>query len=254
MKKAMLFVSFGSSYESARRDNIDKTVNYVAKNFEDYDVFQAYTSNMIRKKLNNQGIKIDSVSEALSKIKDSGYTKVVIVSLHIIAGFEYEKILEVVNDFNFNSCAITTPMLYDDKDYFDVATLVDKLFNDLEHPVILMGHGSEHKNDISYDKLQEELDKIKSNKYYIATVEGKVTIQDIIAKLKNNRQTDVFLTPFMLVCGDHANNDMAGDEDDSWINILKSEDIVANPVLKGLGEYEEVAKFFINKIKSKIFV
>ena len=220
MKKAMLFVSFGSSYESARRDNIDKTVNYVAKNFEDYDVFQAYTSNMIRKKLNNQGIKIDSVSEALSKIKDSGYTKVVIVSLHIIAGFEYEKILEVVNDFNFNSCAITTPMLYDDKDYFDVATLVDKLFNDLEHPVILMGHGSEHKNDISYDKLQE----------------------------------DVFLTPFMLVCGDHANNDMAGDEDDSWINILKSENIVANPVLKGLGEYEEVAKIFINKINSKIFV
>ncbi len=248
----MLFVSFGSSYESARKDNIDKTVNTIAKEFEAFDVFQAYTSNMIRKKLQNQGIKIDSVSEALTKIKDSGYTDVVIVSLHIIAGFEYEKILDVTRDFNFDSCIVTTPMLYEEKDYYDVAVLLDGLYNDLKHPVILMGHGSEHKNDLSYDRLQDELDKLDSKKYYIATVEGKITIEDIVIKLKNHGEKSVYLTPFMLVCGDHANNDMAGDEDDSWKNVLKSENIVVQPILKGLGEYEEVAKFFIKKINSLI--
>ena len=252
MKKAMLFVSFGSSYESARKNNIDKTVNIVAKEYEDYDVFQAYTSNMIRKKLQNQGIEIDSVSEALTKIKEKEYTDVVIVSLHIIAGFEYEKILKVTDDFKFESCKVTTPMLYEEKDYHDVAVLLDTLYKDLKDPVILMGHGSEHKNDISYDKLQDELDKIGSKKYYIATVEGKTTIEDIVIKLKNHGEDSVYLIPFMLVCGDHANNDMAGDEDDSWKNLLKSENIVAHPILKGLGEYEEVAKFFIKKINSII--
>ena len=156
----MLFVSFGSSYESARKNNIDKTVNRVAQEYKDYDVFQAYTSNMIRRKLKNQGIDIDSVSEALTKIKEKGYTDVVIVSLHIIAGFEYEKILKVTDDFNFDSCKVTTPMLYEEKDYHDVAVLLDTLYKDLKDPVILMGHGSEHKNDISYDKLQDELDKM----------------------------------------------------------------------------------------------
>jgi Cobalamin biosynthesis protein CbiK, Co2+ chelatase len=126
------------------------------------------------------------------------------------------------------------------------------LYKDLKDPVILMGHGSEHKNDISYDKLQDELDKIGSKKYYIATVEGKTTIEDIVIKLKNQGEKSVYLIPFMLVCGDHANNDMAGDEDDSWKNLLKSENIVAHPILKGLGEYEEVAKFFIKKINSII--
>lgn len=252
MKKAMLFVSFGSSYESARKDNIDKTVNIIAQEYKDYDVFQAYTSNMIRRKLKNQGIDIDSVSEALTKIKDSGYTDVVIVSLHIIAGFEYEKILDVTRDFNFDSCIVTTPMLYEERDYHDVAVLLDSLYKDLEHPVVLMGHGSEHKNDLSYDRLQVELDKIDNKKYYIATVEGKITVDDIIQKLKNHEEKSVYLTPFMLVCGDHANNDMAGDEDDSWKNVLKSENIVAKLILKGLGEYEEVAKFFIKKINSLI--
>ena len=252
MKKAMLFVSFGSSYESARKNNIDKTVNIVAKEYKDYDVFQAYTSNMIRRKLKNQGIDIDSVNEALTKIKDSGYTDVIIVSLHIIAGFEYEKILKVTKDFNFDSCKLTTAMLNEERDYHDVALLLDSLYKDLEHPIVLMGHGSEHKNDISYDRLQEELDKIDSKKYYIGTVEGKITIEDIVLKLKNQGEESVYLTPFMLVCGDHANNDMAGDEDDSWKNILKNQNIVVYLILKGLGEYEEVAKFFIKKINSII--
>ena len=83
-------------------------------------------------------------------------------------------------------------------------------------------------------------------------MEGKTTIEDIVIKPKNNGEDSVYLTPFMLVCGDHASNDMAGDEDDSWKNILKGENIVAKLILKGLGEYEEVGKFFIKKINSII--
>ena len=76
-------------------------------------------------------------------------------------------------------------MLHEERDYHDVALLLDSLYKDLEHPIVLMGHGSKHKNDISYDRLQEELDKIDSKKYYIRTVEGKITIEDIVLKLKN---------------------------------------------------------------------
>lgn len=112
----------------------------------------------------------------------------------------------------------------------------------------MMGHGSEHENDMAYENLQKKLDKISENKYYIATVEGSITIYDIIKKLKEKKINKVTITPFMLVCGDHANNDMIGDEDDSWINLLKSEAIEVDVILKGLGEYIEFRDFFVKNI------
>lgn len=250
MKKAMLVVSFGSSYENARKNNIDKTVNHIRDRFLEYDVFQAYTSIMIRKKLLKQGIEIDDVKMAIEKIKALNYDELLVVSLHIIEGFEYEKILKSVYEFkdDFNKITVTKPMLSQEEDYYKMAKLLDSLYSNIDMPIILMGHGSDHKNDISYEKLQIQLDKVNENKYYMATVEGKITIDDIIEKLETLSIKKVALTPFMLVCGDHANNDMAGDEEDSWTNILKEKGISPNPILKGLGEYELVGDYFVDKI------
>lgn len=252
MKKAMLFVSFGSSYESARRDNIDKTVNYISSNFAEYDAFQAFTSNIIRKKLQKQGIDIDDPFSALARIKSLGYDEVVVVSLHLIAGFEYEKILNATKEFEFKSIKLTNPLLSDDIDYENIAKILCDIYRDVKDNIIFMGHGSEHKNDKAYEKLQKKLDDIEKDRYYVATVEGDITIDDVILKLERNNIKNVTLTPFMLVCGDHANNDMAGSDEDSWVNMLKGKGITSLALLKGLGEYEQIGKYFVKKVRQVI--
>ena len=255
MKKAMLVVSFGTTYLKAKENSIDNTVKHIKDRFKDYDVFEAYTSVIVRKKLRDIGIEKDDVNTALFKIKEDGYKNIVIVSLHLIAGHEYEKkLLSQIDNYktDFENILITKPMLYEDKDYTKIADILEKIYCDIKNPIVFMAHGSDHKNDISYDKLQKQLDKKHKNKYYIATVEGSIGINDIIKKLSCNEINKVSLTPFMLVCGDHANNDMAGDEEDSWINILKKEAIEYDLILKGLGEYEEIRDYFADKILEKI--
>lgn len=255
MKKAMLVVSFGTTYLEAKKNSIDATVNYIKDRFPNYDIFQAYTSVIIRKKLSKIGIDIDDVKSALEKLQKQGYKDIIIVSLHLIAGHEYEKkILSIVDKHreSFDNISITRPMLYDEKDYAKMADILEKIYLDTEKPIVLMGHGTDHKNDIVYENLQRELDKKNKDKYHIATVEGSIGINDIIKKLSYKGIKKVSLTPFMLVCGDHANNDMAGDEEDSWINILKKESIKSDLILKGLGEYKEIREYFVEKILEKI--
>lgn len=250
MKQAILVVSFGTTYKEAMKNSIDATVNHIANEFKDYDIFQAYTSNIIRKKLIDRGMDINDTKTALEIIKNNGYEKVVILSLHLIAGYEYEKILDAVESYknDFREITATTPMLYKEQDYVEVSEIIEKLYSKIDIPIVMMGHGSNHENDIAYENLQQKLDKISADKYYIATVEGNITIDDIIRKLKEKGISKVTITPFMLVCGDHAHNDMIGDEDDSWINILKSNDIEVEVILKGLGEYKAVREFFCQKI------
>jgi len=250
MKKAILVVSFGTTYKEAMENSIDATVNHISNEFKDYDIFQAYTSNIIRRKLIDKGMDVNDTKTALEIIKNNGYEKVIILSLHMIAGYEYEKILEAVEAYknDFREITATTPMLYEEKDYKQVAEIIKKIYSKTNTPIVMMGHGSEHENDMAYENLQKKLDKISENKYYIATVEGSITIYDIIKKLKEKKINKVTITPFMLVCGDHANNDMIGDEDDSWINLLKSEAIEVDVILKGLGEYTEFRDFFCKKI------
>lgn len=138
MKKAILVVSFGTTYKEAMENSIDATVNHISNEFKDYDIFQAYTSNIIRRKLIDKGMDVNDTKTALEIIKNNGYEKVIILSLHMIAGYEYEKILEAVEAYknDFREITATTPMLYEEKDYKQVAEIIKKYIQKQIHPLL----------------------------------------------------------------------------------------------------------------------
>ncbi|MCD3246187.1 sirohydrochlorin cobaltochelatase [Clostridium botulinum C] len=258
-KKSILVVSFGTSYEETRKVTLDAIEEKIAKEFKDYTVRKAYTSNIIIKKLKERdGIYIDTPREALSKLKEEGYEEIIVQPLHIIPGIEYDEIKLVVNKFIEEECfkkvVLGKPLLYKTKDY-EIAIYAIK--DDLEKitkdkALILMGHGSIHYANSCYALLDYIL---KTNGYenvYVATVEETPTLDDVIKRLKEKKIKEVTLKPFMVVSGDHANNDMAGDHEDSWKKILQKEGFKVNIDLCALGQNENIRNIYIENIKNVI--
>ena len=205
---------------------------------------RAYTSGIIRRIIEkNEGIHIFDQKEGLKVLKDKGFEEIITMSLHILDGIEYSKL-----DDKFGK--ISKPLLADDEDFKKIVE--NKEFNDLEgnDAIVFMGHGTESEADYAYQKLQEEYLKAGKNNIFIATVEGKVTIKDVIEKMKGKGFKKILLKPFMIVAGDHAKNDMSSDDEDSWKTILKNEGYEVTSVLKGMGEYEFIRKMFMDKLEA----
>lgn len=255
-KKAILVTSFGTSYPEARRANIETIENKIKDSFPAYEIKRAFTSNMIIKKLKNRdNIIIDTPEEAILKLIEDGYDEVVIQPLHIIPGEEYEKIVLVYNKYrdSFKKLVLGKPILYHIEDYKEaVEALKIQIPNSKkDSAVILMGHGTKHFANACYASLQQFLDAAKMN-VFVGTVEGYPEIVDIIPKLKENKIKTVTLMPYMVVAGDHAHNDMASDEDDSWKSILETEGFDVNIYLHGLGENVEYQCIYANRVKAAI--
>ena len=140
------------------------------------------------------------------------------------------------------------PLLTEERDYDYVAENLEILKENVDKTIVFMGHGSEHINDNCYSRLEK---KIRSKGYdvYIATVEGEKTIGDVLLNLEARGIKDLLLTPLMLVAGDHAINDMASDEEDSWKTILEEAGIQVEVVLRGLGEYKSIQDLFIKHLE-----
>lgn len=239
MKKAILVVSFGTTYDDSRRKTIGAIENRIKREYPDYAVERAFTSNIVRKKLKERNIIIKNVDEALSVMINNGFEKIYIQPTHIISGHEYEKIINTVK--SYKNVVIGRPLLYNDIDYKKISDFINRRFSDYEGSVVLMGHGSDHNADKSYSKLQTML----NDNIYIATVEGQVTLDDIIPNISSEK---VLLTPFMIVCGDHANNDMSVE----WKETLEENGFTVELLLKGLGEYSEIQNMFSEHIKGEI--
>ncbi|MGN1319070.1 MAG: sirohydrochlorin cobaltochelatase, partial [Lachnospirales bacterium] len=198
MKKAILVVSFGTTYDTTRKNTIGAIENKIKEEFCDYEVKRAFTSSIIIKKLRERNIEIYNVEEALYNLSD--YDEVIVQPTHIIQGFEYEKIINACK--KYKNVALCNALLYNDNDYEMVASFINSEFSSYNGTVIMMGHGTEHSSDFAYEKLQKLLNK----NIFIATVEGEITLDNIIPKIESE---NVLLTPFMVVCGDHANNDLS---------------------------------------------
>ena len=112
-----------------------------------------------------------------------------------------------------------------------------------------MGHGSDHKEDVIYKTLQEKYNSSGKNNIFVATVEGKITLKDVLEKLSKTNFKNILLKPLMIVAGDHAKNDMASDEEDSWKSILKKNGYNVTVSLKGMGEYDFIQKIFMKKLE-----
>ena len=243
MKKAILVTSFGTSHRDTREKCLDSIQREVEEKYGSENVERAYTSGIIRRIIEKkEEVHIFDQKEGLKVLKDKGFEEIITMSLHILDGIEYSKL-----DDKFGK--ISKPLLADDEDFKKIVE--NKEFNDLEgnDAIVFMGHGTESEADYTYQKLQDEYLKAGKNNIFIATVEGKVTIEDIIEKMKEKDFKRILLKPLMIVAGDHAKNDMSSDDEDSWKTILKNEGYEVTAVLKGMGEYKFIREMFMDKLK-----
>ena len=262
-KSAILVVSFGTSVPEARQA-IDNLVNTARKAFPDSEVRLAFTSNIIRRKIAREsGDIIPNPVQALAQLNDEGFTDVIVMPTHIIPGEEFDEIAGVFDAFGsmgkygFKNLALGTPFMYGADDCEGMADVLITRFKaqlqDKETAIILMGHGTpEHFANALYSQLQLALDTKAYGRFFVGTVEAAPKIDDVIARLKHHPEVKkLVLSPLMIVAGDHAHNDLAGEDDpESWLNILKSagyENI--STFLVGLGEDENIARKFESKIR-----
>ncbi|QXM07357.1 sirohydrochlorin cobaltochelatase [Crassaminicella indica] len=252
----MLVVSFGTSYADTRKVTIDAVEEKIQKAFPEYEVRRAFTSDIIIKKLKDRdNILVDTPEKALNKMKEEGFEEVIVQPLHVIAGAEYNDLLEVVKKYEntFKKIAVGTPILNTPDDYKVAVEALKSQLPELKEgqAVVVMGHGTHHPANASYACLQSVLDDEGLN-VFVGTVEGYPALEDVIEKLKAKNIKEVTLMPYMLVAGDHANNDMAGDEEDSWKTILKSKGFTVNTYLHGLGENEKYQDIYIEHARKAI--
>ncbi len=266
-KRAILIVSFGTSMPEARKA-IDNLFDAAKNNFPDYEIKLAFTSNIIRRKIaREENLNIQNPVQALAELNDSGFKKVYVIPTHIIPGEEYDEIKNVVEAFRtlskygFKEIKLARPFLNNYKDCEAMAEILISRFKDFleknsDTAVILMGHGTpEHPANALYALLQLALNNKMPNRIFLGTVESAPSIDDILLGLKNNLDIKkLVLSPFMIVAGDHANNDLAGEDDEeSWLNILKKNGYAnITTYLHGMGEDEKIADMFIKKLNALI--
>jgi sirohydrochlorin cobaltochelatase len=255
-QKAILVVSFGTTNLKALKNNIEACEKSIGSKFAGYEIRRAFTSKIIKKNLfEKNGLDIDIVDEALTKLKKDDFKIVIIQPLHIIPGKEYHEIFESVQEHKkfFNKILIGKPLLNSIEDYDLVINAVNSFFKaaDKDQAIILMGHGTIHPANACYSCLQLKLDD-KYENIFIATVEGYPELDNIIPKLKLKKIKKAILMPFMIVAGEHAANDMSGDNEDSWKNVLKSSGFEVEILMIGLGEIKGIQDIYIKHISDMI--
>lgn len=258
-KKGILAASFGTSCTDALISCIESCENRIRESYSDYEVRRAFTSGIVINKLKDSyGIKIDSADAALQKMKEEGFEEVIVQSLHIIPGIEYEDIKAVVgryaNKRAFKKIVLGKPALFSNDDYKTaIAAMKEQLpMLSSNHAVLFMAHGTSHFADACYCRLQLMLQYDKFDNIYIGAAEGYPSIRNIIPVLKSRGIREVILMPFMLVAGDHAINDMAGGRSGSWSSILKSEGFIVSAYMHGLGENTVFQNIYVKHVKDCI--
>lgn len=260
MKKAILVVSFGTSHTEALKNSIEKIENKIREEFKEYEVIRAFTAHRIIKKLKERdNLIILTPEEALKNLRDRGFEEVIVQPLHLIPGEEFDYIKGIVekNKDNFNSLKLGRPIFFyqgmnglpEDYSMF-IESIKDVLEG--EESVILFGHGTEHPSNAVYGMLQTVLIDEDYENVFVATVEGYPTIENVVKKLKKKGINKTKLVPLLLVCGDHAKNDMASDEEDSLKSKLQKEGIEVALHMHGLGEFDNFEELYINRIYDSI--
>ncbi len=256
-KKAILLAAFGTTVPEARKA-LDHVEGRVREAFPGVEVRWSYTSTIVRKKLAGEGIVFDSPETALSGLMDEGFTHVAVLSLHTVPGEEYHALAANARLFGkmaggFEKIAVALPLLSSHDDTVRVARAMAGSVpagRKPEDAVLLMGHGNgRHPSDALYSALNMVLQETDPN-VFVATVEGYPSLESVLPRLKATGVKKVYLMPFMAVAGDHARNDMAGDNPDSWKSVLEKEGYACEAVMKGTAEYPDVVNVWIDHLRA----
>lgn len=254
-KKAILVVSFGTSYNDTREATIGAIEKEIASAFPEYSVRRAFTSQMIIDKLKSRdNLEIDNVKQAIERLVDEGVGTLICQPTHVMHGLEYDDMVREVNEYadHFETLKFGEPLLSSTQDYRDVVAAINQEFTvPSDTALVLMGHGTEHFANNTYAALAYYFSHNNKN-ILVGTVEGFPDLDTTVKDVKELNVKKVILTPLMVVAGDHANNDMAGDEEGSWKTVFKSEGYEVEPVLKGLGEYQSIRDIYLAHVAEAI--
>ena len=276
----ILVVSFGTSFNDSRAEDIGGVEKALQAAYPDWSVRRAFTAQIIINHVEARDDEvIDNMQQALDRAVENGVKNLVVQPTHLMHGAEYDEMTEAINGYKdkFESVAIAEPMLgevgddatviNDDKkavaqaitdtackeagfDSMDAAAEAGTAF-------VFMGHGTSHTANVTYDQMQTQMENLGLKNAFIGTVEGKpedTACDKVIEKVKEAGYKNVVLRPLMVVAGDHANNDMAGDDEDSWKSQFVASGNFENvdAQIAGLGRIEAVEQLYVDHTKAAI--
>lgn len=246
-EKAILIVSFGTTRDEIRKRTMDVLEAEVRGWYPEYEVRQAFTSQMVIKRLAARGIRIPHVTEALERLCQDGVKQVIVLATHLLHGGEYEKILAGAESYKTSGMKVlvTKPLLSDETDLKRAADAIRKAYVTEEgEALLLMGHGAPGESHQAYAALAEQCRSVGAEHIYVAVVNGEPQVEEVLPRIREDGYQKLALAPLMLVAGEHAQQEMAGDEPDSWKSQGIRAGFLVRCLLTGLGELAEIREIY----------
>ena len=274
----LLVVSFGTSYNDSRVNDIKSIEDALQEAYPDWSVRRAFTAQIIINHIQaRDGEKIDNMTQALERAVANGVKNLVVQPTHLMHGAEYDEMCAAIDDYrdNFDAVSIAEPLLGEvgsdasvinaDKEAVAKAVTAAAVeasgFDSLEAAkeagaaFVLLGHGTAHVARVSYSQMSTQMQQLGYENVFIGTVEGEpeeTACESVIEKVQAAGYTTVILRPLMVVAGDHANNDMAGSDDDSWKPMFEDAGLTVDCQIAGLGGIADIQVLYIAHTKAAI--
>ena len=254
----LLVVSFGTSFNDSRRLTIGAIEDALEEAFPEYSVRRGFTSNIIIEHVvRRDGEVIDDVTEALDRAVANGVKNLLVQPTHLMNGYEYGDLVKELQSRkdDFETIRIGAPLLTTDADYRGVAEALvaaTASYDDGKTAICFMGHGTEAASNGVYAKMQQVLKDGGHDNYFVGTVEAEPSVETVLKMVQAGGYEKVVLRPMMIVAGDHANNDMAGDEEDSWKSTFEAAGYEVECLVNGMGELEGIQQLLVAHAKEAV--
>ena len=257
-EKELLVVSFGTSFNDNRVATIGAIEHALEEALPDFSVRRGFTAQIIIDHVaRRDGEIIDNFGEALDRAIENGVKTLVVQPTHLMNGLEYTDVENELAEYAdaFEQIALGAPLLTTDEDFAEVEKVITEWtadYDDGETAIVFMGHGTEADSNAIYAKMQELLTADGFENYFVGTVEATPSLDDVLAAVQAGDYKRVVLEPLMIVAGDHANNDMAGDEDGAWKKTFEDAGYEVECLLRGLGENEAIQNLLVKHAQAAI--